>query len=165
MGWKRVRSCNPGFWLKMWTGWGGWRESVVAMGLLVEVVDFMRTSVRDSLGMMKMQENGKRSEDTKSQECVLVASKMYHLIGAVCITIVLVTCFCCMEQLATAAGLRLYTGELLYDKNFCWTSCCLENEVFCLVLLHCIHEIRASKDRISRLAFWYVHSVFFGWRL
>ncbi|CAM6055556.1 unnamed protein product [Sphagnum tenellum] len=53
---------------------------------------------------------------------------MYHLIGAVCITIVLVTCFCCMEQLATAAGLRLYTGELLYDKNFCWTSCCLENE-------------------------------------
>ncbi len=97
---------------------------MVAMGLLVEVVDFMRTSVRDSLGMTKMQENGKRSEDTKSQEWVLVASKMYHLIGAVCITIVLVTCFCCMEQLATAAGSRLYTGELLYDKNFCWTSCC-----------------------------------------
>jgi hypothetical protein len=29
-----------------------------------------------------------------------------------------------------------------------------------LALLHCIHEIRASKDRISRLAFWYVHCVF-----
>lgn len=94
------------------------------MGLLVEVVDFMRTSVRDSLGMMKMQENGKRSEGTKSQEWVLVASKMYHLIGAECIKIVLVTCFCCMEQLATAAGSRLYTDKLLYDKNFCSTSCC-----------------------------------------